>query len=210
MERTMSGFGAANEFAVNLEPRCACVLLLDRSDSMSGAKIDQLNGGVKLLCDDLQRDEMARKRVELSIISFGGSVTTDLPFQPIKSVQAPVLSPGGDTPMGPAIRMGIEALASRKATYKSNGVTYFRPWLFLLTDGEPTDDEWQMQAVAVHNGVAAKQFEFFAVGVEGANLDVLSQICPSERKPSKLAGVSSFAAMFRWLSSSLGQVAMTT
>ena len=201
----MSGLPSSSDFAVNLEPRCACALLLDRSASMSGPKIDQLNEGVRLLFSEIQKDELARNRVELSIVSFGGSVDTDLDFQPISSVQPPILQAGGDTPMGSAIRTGIEAIASRKAIYKANGVKYFRPWLFLLTDGEPTDDEWEMQAVAVHNGTAAKQFEFFAVGVDGANLATLKRIAPPERPPLQLNGLN-FSALFQWLSASLSQV----
>lgn len=201
----MLNLPSANDFAINPEPRAACVLLLDRSGSMSGSAIDQLNEGIRLLCEELQRDEIARNRVELSIVSFGDSVTTDLDFQSISTVSPPVLQASGSTPMGPAIRLGIEAIANRKSVYKANGIKYFRPWLFLLTDGAPTDDEWQNQAVAVHNGVASKQFEFFAVGVDGADLSVLRQIAPAERPPLQLHGLQ-FGPLFQWLSNSMAQV----
>jgi hypothetical protein len=36
------------EFAVNPEPRCACVLLLDTSGSMLGDPINALNEGLKV------------------------------------------------------------------------------------------------------------------------------------------------------------------
>ena len=39
---TSSGFAQA-EFADNPEPRCACILLLDTSGSMSGQPINELN-----------------------------------------------------------------------------------------------------------------------------------------------------------------------
>jgi hypothetical protein len=35
------------EFALNADPRCACVLLLDTSGSMDGAPIKALNEGLK-------------------------------------------------------------------------------------------------------------------------------------------------------------------
>lgn len=44
------------EFADNPEPRCACLLLLDTSGSMQGAKIEQLNAGLKEFARQLRSD----------------------------------------------------------------------------------------------------------------------------------------------------------
>jgi hypothetical protein len=43
----------AIEFADNPEPRCACVLLLDVSGSMSGDKINSLNQGLQAFQEDV-------------------------------------------------------------------------------------------------------------------------------------------------------------
>jgi len=59
------------EFADNPEPRCPCVLLLDTSGSMGGAKIAELNKGLQTFAEELHSDAMASKRVELAIITFG-------------------------------------------------------------------------------------------------------------------------------------------
>ena len=58
-------------FVDNPEPRCPCVLLLDTSSSMSGARINQLNAGLKQFQKELAADAMASKRVEIAIITFG-------------------------------------------------------------------------------------------------------------------------------------------
>ena len=65
---------AANEFADNPEPRCASLLILDVSVSMQGERIRQLNEGLVAYKDDLAGDGLARKRVEVAIVTFGGTV----------------------------------------------------------------------------------------------------------------------------------------
>lgn len=64
-------FGENTEFADNPEPRCPCVLLLDTSGSMRGHPVNELNQGIRIFKDELVADEMAAKRVEVAIISFG-------------------------------------------------------------------------------------------------------------------------------------------
>ncbi|WP_323143570.1 vWA domain-containing protein [Massilia phyllosphaerae] len=197
-------FGAA-EFASNPEPRCPCILLLDVSGSMSGQPISELNAGLSVFKDELAADSLAMKRVEVALVTFG-PVRVEAPFQAAESFYPPTLSAQGDTPMGEAIRQAIQLVDNRKQEYRANGISYYRPWIFLITDGGPTD-EWKSAAAAVREGEEAKKFAFFAVGVKGANMDVLSQI--STRTPMSLEGLK-FRELFTWLSSSLQRVSQST
>ena len=217
------------EFVDNPEPRCPCVLLLDTSGSMNDEKpvsapispiqklihdgkhkeftrpIDELNAGLKAFRSELMIDELAVKRVEVSLVTFG-PVRLLSDFQAPDLFRPPVLKAEGDTPLGAAIEQAIALVNQRKAAYRQNGISYYRPWIFLITDGEPTDS-WQRAAELVRAGEQSKAFAFFAIGVEGAKFDVLQNL--SVRQPLKLNGLQ-FREMFRWLSASLSLVSRSS
>lgn len=189
------------DLAVNPEPRCACVLILDTSGSMSGEPIRQLNQGLALFRDELQRDTLASKRVEVALVEFG-PVRVVHDFVTPERFEAPTLEASSDTPMGAAIVKALTMLEERKAQYKQAALAQFRPWVFLITDGAPTDD-WLEAARIVREGEKARKFSFFAVGVEGADMTTLRQI--STRAPLQLKGLA-FRELFQWLSGSLSSV----
>lgn len=194
------------ELVSNPEPRCACLLLLDTSSSMQGKAISELNDGLRTFKQELMSDGMATQRVEVGVVTFG-PIQVLSEFQTADAFLPPELIANGNTPMGAAIEQGLDMLEARKQTYKQAGISYYRPWVFLITDGGPTDD-WRRAAERVRAGDNSerKQFSFFAVGVDGADMSTLSQICSPNRPPLKLKGLS-FRELFSWLSSSLGGVA---
>jgi uncharacterized protein YegL len=177
------------------------VLLLDVSGSMNGRPLDELNAGLIAFKGELSEDELAMKRVEVGIVTFG-PVKVEVPFNSASTFYPPTLQAQGDTPMGTAITQALNMVEDRKREYRSNGISYYRPWVFLITDGAPTDS-WQAAAEAVREGEVSKKIAFFAIGVKGANMEILRQI--SVREPLSLDGLK-FRELFSWLSTSLRSV----
>ena len=160
----------------NPQPRCPCVLILDVSGSMGGRPIDELNEGLRALQEEIQSDSLAAKRVEFAMVTFG-PVNVEMDFIGAENFYPPTLTSQGNTPMGEAIETGLAMLRERKDRYRENGINFYRPWVFLITDGAPT--------------------------VESANMETLAKI--SVRQPLKLKGLQ-FKEFFQWLSNSLGSV----
>ena len=161
----------------------------------------QLNQGVRTFRDELLRDHLATKRVEVAMITFG-PVKVESDFHTVPNFHPQELPITSDTPMGEAIERGIALVAKRKKEYKDAGIAYYKPWIILITDGAPTDD-FLKAAAMVREGETSKSFAFFAIGVEGASMDTLAQI--SFRAPIKLKGLM-FREFFMWLSASMKMV----
>ncbi len=195
-------FGAAIEFAENPENRCPCVLVLDVSSSMGGAPIRELQQGLKQYTDELLSDSIARKRVEVAIITFGDSVRTEVPFSTADSLLLPQLNANGVTPMAGALLESVRLVEERKAEYRSHGVQFYRPWIILITDGAPTDGDslWATAVAELKRVTDQKGCTLFVVGVTGADFNKLSEL-PAMNGPQKLDGTR-FKDMFLWLSQS--------
>jgi uncharacterized protein YegL len=198
-------FGFADEFADNPEPRVPVVLLLDTSGSMQGEPINNLNDGIRALKDELMADPLAHKRVEISIVTFG-PVQQQNAFVTADTWQPPRLTCTGDTPMGSAIVEALRIVEDRKRQYQAAGASYYRPWIFMITDGAPTDD-WHSAAQMLKEAATSRKVAFFAFAVEGADMATLRAISP--REPQKLKGLK-FRELFVWLSNSLGAVSRSS
>lgn len=197
-----SSLADAVEFAENPEPRCPCVLLVDTSGSMQGAAISALNEGLRAFKNDLMKDALASRRVEVAIVTFSSDVQIVQDFVTADQFEPPTLHAEGATLMGSAIHQALDLLAARKAQYRASGVAYYRPWVFLITDGEPQgepEDVILQASQRIRDDEQNKRVAFFAVGVEEANLDRLRQI--TVRTPVRLIGLN-FVEMFVWLSRS--------
>jgi len=189
---------------VNNEQRTPVVLLLDVSGSVAGEPIAHLNDGLQVFEQELKNDPVARNRVEVAIVTFGGTVQVVQDFSSAATFTAPTRTADGNTPMGAAIHTGLDLVAQRKRLYKEHGIDYTRPWVFGITDGAPTD-EYETAVERIHREDAARQIAFFAVGFGLVIVPTLQHIAPTDRPPMMLSGLK-FKELFVWLSASQRRV----
>ena len=200
------------ESPMNYEQKCLCVLTLDVSGSMAGKAIDELNQGLQNFYDEIKQDVVTANRLEISIITFNDKIECVLEPALIANFTMPILKAGGSTKLVDGVQEAIAKVHARKAWYKQTGQPYYRPWIILMTDGEPdTDQDIPGLAKEIHiatdngNSQTGKKYVFYAIGVEDANMKMLSLISNPKMPPAKMQGLK-FSAFFKWLSASMSSV----
>jgi uncharacterized protein YegL len=191
------------DLAENPETRCPVVLLLDTSKSMEGESIDNLNKGIRMFIEEVKADAMASLSVEVCIITFNTQVTIYRDFTSVDKLNFEDLKTGGMTSMHQAIDLGLTCLEQRKESYKENYVSYYRPWLLLITDGRATDEN-STTVERIRKAEKEEKIISHIVGV-GDNFDKEQLKSFTKNPVIKLKNVE-FSELFEWLSSSVSQV----
>jgi uncharacterized protein YegL len=204
---------AASLLEGTAEPELSCLVLCDLSASMNERapesehpKIDQLNAGIQTLPAEILKDAQAARRVRLAAITFGRKVEIAQSFVPASAFKLPTFEAHGDTPMAEAILQGFDLLEERRVICEKRDRDIYGPWICLYTDGHSTSAARLMERVRqrIHETDSPergpRQIAFFAVGVEGADMQQLAWL--SRRAPLKLKGCD-YGRMFAWLGQSL-------
>ena len=184
----------------------ACVLLVDTSGSMqSEHAIDELNEGLRAFGEALMSDTHASGVADVCVINFNTEVTVEIPFCPAADYVAPTLSAGGLTALNEAIITGLDAIEQQKALYRQLGTDYYKPWLFLLTDGSATDTEFDADAhQRLAEALANRKVNFFPMGIgSGADIQALKSYTANGNGPVLKAEKNNFKEAFVWLSNSM-------
>ena len=190
------------ELANNPNTRIPICIALNTSGSMDGKKIDELNRGVNIFLKTIFEDEITRYSADIAILTFGGTVEKVLDFGAVEDIKLPKFLARGGTPMGEAVLEALDMLEDRKKQYQKNAVTYWQPWLVLMTDGAATDGEHAlpnkvaMAAEKTCDLVKNKKLTLFSIIIEPGTPDELEKFCG---KLAPLDGVK-FEEFFVWLS----------
>lgn len=191
----------------NYEQKCLCVLVLDTSYSMDGGPIEELNAGLRRFQEDLLKDEITKDRLEVCIVTFDSEVNTVQDPALLTEFTMPTLQTNGSTCMVDGLEEAINIVENRKLYYKSHGITYYRPWIVMITDGEPdSDQDVDGMASRIHNDSASNKYVFIPIGVgDDINENVLRTLSTPTFPPMKMQYVK-FIEFFQWLSNSMSTI----
>lgn len=184
--------------------RLPVYLLLDCSGSMDGAPIEAVRRGVELFAQEVRSDTFANQTVHVAVITFDDDarmVTKGL--APIEEFRPPQISAAHSTSLGKALQVLRESLDKDvRPTVKGGEKGDWKPLVFILTDGEPTDD-WQTPRQEILARQQRKVLNVITVGcgphLNEQNLKAIA-IGPTFRMDNS---ESSFKAFFQWVSQSV-------
>ena len=179
--------------------RLPVYLLLDTSGSMYGEPIEAVKNGVQTLLSTLRSDPYALETAYLSIITFNSTAQQITPLTELAAIQQPNIDAGGCTALGGALELLAKKVDSEitKTTAEVKGD--WRPLVFLMTDGEPTDsitkglEEFKKRKFGMVVACAAGQ---------GANVNTLKQITENVVQLDT-ADSATIKAFFKWVSASI-------
>ncbi|MEY9470842.1 uncharacterized protein YegL [Bradyrhizobium yuanmingense] len=195
----------------NYADRVPCVLVIDCSRSMEQhGRISALNEGLKAFEEALKSDQKARRAARVMMIRLGGfkgdesEVKIIREFQDGEDFTAPVEIASGSTPLGEGIERALDMIEKEKFYLRNTaGVNLAaRPWLFVISDGEPNPGPaWPAACAKARAAIEAKKVSIFVLAVDEANIDELQKL--TNEKVERIAGAN-FKKFFVWLSSSIG------
>jgi uncharacterized protein YegL len=153
-----------------------------------------------MLVASLRQDPYALETAWLSVITFSSGANVAVPLTELTAFQPPSIDASGSTDLGAALELVANCV--KKDLVKTTATTKgdWRPMVFLMTDGGPTDD-WQ-------KGLARFRQEKWGV-VVGCCVDngdeaALKQVTESVVRLNT-SDTASMKAFFKWISSSVSQ-----
>lgn len=120
--------------------RLPVYLLVDTSGSMHGEAIEAVRNGLHTLVQTLRQDPYALETAYLSVISFDSEARQLAPLAELMSFQEPDLQASGTTALGGALQLLADCVEREVVKGSAEVKGDWKPVVFLLTDGMPTDD----------------------------------------------------------------------
>ncbi|MBN6710851.1 VWA domain-containing protein [Haemophilus haemoglobinophilus] len=179
--------------------RLPVYLLVDTSGSMMGEAIESVRNGLQMLVSALRQDPYALETAYLSVITFNTTAKQVTPLTELMSFQIPDLQASGVTAMGGALSLLADCINREVQKGSSEVKGDWKPVVFLLSDGLPTDD--LQQGINAIRTVKTGTFVACAAGA-GADTNVLKQITESVVSLDT-ADANSIKAFFKWVSASI-------
>jgi len=187
--------------------RLPIYLVIDCSESMAGPAIEAVNRGVEALIAELRSVPQALETAFLSIITFSRSAEQVMPLTELLDVHVPPFKVRSGTALGAALRLLKQSLETevRKTTPTVKGD--YRPLVFLLTDGQPTD-AWEQAAEELSRGKGTRPANIYAIGCgEDVDTGVLYRLTDVVLLMPDMSGPA-FKKLFVWMTASVSSASM--
>lgn len=195
----------------NPQTRVPVILSIDCSFSMlQKGRLQSVLGGIETFRQKMVEDIIAQDSVEVAVVSYGGTqAIVEQDFTPVTEMKIPQLEAKGETPLTDAVKLSLELLADRLSRYNANGISYYRPWLILIGDGDDQNAGRELVKVAreLREMSEKKQVSVLCITV-GERNDIsyssLMELSP-DGQVQYLEDMK-FEGFFSWLSESMKKV----
>ena len=180
--------------------RLPVYLLLDTSGSMSGEPIEAVKNGVQIMISSLRQNPQAIETAFLSVITFDSTAQQIIPLTEIAAFQMVDIKATGVTALGEALKLVAQKIDTevKKTTTEVRGD--WKPLVFIMTDGIPTDD-WQSGLNEFKKARVA--FTVACAAGSGADTNILKQITDNVVSLDT-ADSASIGKFFQWVTASIG------
>jgi len=192
-------------------PRRTMVLFLviDTSGSMDGSKIGAVNTAIEEVIPAIKEvsDENADAQIKIAALEFSSGARWITANGPVEADQFRwnYLNAEGVTDFGAACKTLNEKLSTKAFMQEATGS--FAPAVFLLSDGEPTDD-WarELANLKQNNWFKAAVKVAIAIG-DDANMDVLKEFTGTMEAVLVTHSAATLKKMIKFVSVRASQVA---
>lgn len=192
---------------MNLNRRLPVYLVLDCSESMAGPALEAVNQGVRAMIDQLKCNPYALETAYLSVITFNRDAKQLAPLTEVMKFQLPNLSVRSGSSLGAALQLLIKCLQNEVVRSSPTAKGDYKPLVFLLTDGQPTDD-WESAVQLLRRANNPKIANLYAIGC-GPDVDpeILREITDIVLLMSDVTP-DTFKKFFIWLSASVNSASV--
>jgi len=180
--------------------RLPVYLLLDTSGSMSGEPIEAVKNGVQVMISSLRQNPQAIETAFISVITFDSSAQQIIPLTDLASFQMVDIKATGVTALGDALKLVSNKIDSEVAKTTTEQKGDWKPLVFIMTDGIPTDD-WQSGLSEFKKRKTA--FTVACAAGSGADTSILKQITDNVVSLDT-ADSASIGKFFLWVTASIG------
>lgn len=150
-------------------------MVCDESGSMAGGGVDSINTALPDLHQEISTNPSVADKTRFALIGFSTQASVLQPLADLSELtQLPSLSAGGVTSFGSAFRLLKSTIEKDVADLKAEGHDVYRPVVFFLSDGIPTDEGWQTDLKELNSFRYAPKI--IAFGVSDADAATITEV----------------------------------